>query len=309
MPNGPVKQPQKLPDFVKSFSDQALGDVLGGNSPLVGVRGFVGTEAAHTALVSPMEAGVLGMDDVGGKEGNGVAGISAQGRGVVGVSVSATGTEGNSTSGVGVWGSSQQGEGVHGQTNSSTFAAIAAFMLNAEGIGAALHAENHGKGVGIFAKGGRLAGLFDGDVEVTGDVRLLNADCAEDFTVSEAAEVEPGTVMVIDEKGILRPSDQAYDRKVAGVISGAGGYKPGIILDKQHSEGNRLPLALLGKVYCKVDAQHAPVEVGDPLTTSPTLGHAMKAADPFKAFGSVIGKALRPLEEGQGLIPILVTLR
>ena len=35
----------------------------------------------------------------------------------------------------------------------------------------------------------------------------------------------------------------------------------------------------------------------------------MKAADPFKAFGTVIGKALRPLEAGQGLIPILVALQ
>ena len=38
-----------------------------------------------------------------------------------------------------------------------------------------------------------------------------------------------------------------------------------------------MPLALVGKVYCKVNAQYAPVEVGDLLTTSPTLGHAMRA--------------------------------
>jgi hypothetical protein len=45
------------------------------------------------------------------------------------------------------------------------------------------------------------------------------------------------------------------------------------------------------------------------LTTSPTPGHAMKAIDPLKAFGSVIGKALRPLDSGQGLMPILVNLQ
>ena len=65
----------------------------------------------------------------------------------------------------------------------------------------------------------------------------------------------------------------------------------------------------MGKVYCKVDAQYASVEVGDLLTTSPTPGHAMKAADPLRAFGSVIGKALRPLDAGQGLIPILISLQ
>jgi hypothetical protein len=62
-------------------------------------------------------------------------------------------------------------------------------------------------------------------------------------------------------------------------------------------------------VYCKVDAQYSPIEVGDLLTTSPTPGHAMKADDPLKAFGTVIGKALRPLSEGQGLIPILIALQ
>jgi hypothetical protein len=45
------------------------------------------------------------------------------------------------------------------------------------------------------------------------------------------------------------------------------------------------------------------------LTTSSTPGHAMKAADPFKAFGSVIGKALMPLDEGRGLIQIIVALQ
>jgi hypothetical protein len=32
----------------------------------------------------------------------------------------------------------------------------------------------------------------------------------------------------------------------------------------------------------------------------------MKALDPLKAFGAVIGKALAPLPEGEGLIPILI---
>jgi hypothetical protein len=80
-------------------------------------------------------------------------------------------------------------------------------------------------------------------------------------------------------------------------------------LDKQHSQANRVPIALLGKVYCKVDAQYSPIEVGDLLTTASTPGHAMRADEPFKAFDAVIGKALRPLREGQGIIPILAALR
>jgi hypothetical protein len=96
---------------------------------------------------------------------------------------------------------------------------------------------------------------------------------------------------------------------VAGVISGAGDYRPGIILDKQTSSGLRKPIALLGKVYCKADATDHPIEIGDLLTTSDTLGHAMKATDPHRAFGCVLGKALRPLRHGKGLIPILVALQ
>jgi hypothetical protein len=49
-----------------------------------------------------------------------------------------------------------------------------------------------------------------------------------------------------------------------------------------------------------------PIDVGNLLTTSSTSGYAMKAGDPLKSFGAVIGKALRPLAEGQGLIPILI---
>lgn len=142
-----------------------------------------------------------------------------------------------------------------------------------------------------------------------GDIALKNADCAEDFDVSQSAKVEPGTVVVIDEESRLQPSLKPYDKKVAGVISGAGNCKPGLVLDKKESQPHRLPVALVGKVYCKVDAQYSAIEVGDLLTTSPTLGHAMKADDPLKAFGAVIGKALRPLKAGQGLIPILIALQ
>ena len=128
----------------------------------------------------------------------------------------------------------------------------------------------------MHGKGGRLAGFFEGDVEVTGDIRLTNADCAEDFDVSGADRVEPGTVMVLGTEGALAESHRAYDKRVAGVISGAGDYKPGIVLDKKQTSGNRQPVALMGKVFCKVDATFGAIEVGDLLTTSTTPGHAMK---------------------------------
>ena len=115
--------------------------------------------------------------------------------------------------------------------------------------------------------------------------------------------------MVIVQDDCLRISERAYDKRVAGVISGAGDFKPAIILGKQQSHGKRMPVALIGKVYCKVDASSSPVEVGDLLTTSARSGYAMKAVDHQKSFGAVIGKALRPLASGLGLIPILIALQ
>ena len=147
-----------------------------------------------------------------------------------------------------------------------------------------------------------------GDVTVTGDISLPGGDCAEQFDIGGAKQHDPGTVMVIDHEGTLRESREAYDKKVAGVVSGAGKCRPGIILNGQ-AEQNMVPIALVGRVYCKVDAEHCAIEVGDLLTTSPTPGHAMKAKDSTKAFGAVIGKALKPLDAGYGLIPILVALQ
>jgi hypothetical protein len=147
-----------------------------------------------------------------------------------------------------------------------------------------------------------------GDITVTGDVLLTGADCAEQFDFS-GMRPDPGTVLVIDDDGGLQESYQPYDKKVAGVVSGGGEYKHSILLDSRGLGEGRVPLALVGKVYCKVDASYSPVRVGDLLTTSATAGYAMRATDPLRSHGSVFGKALKELQDGQGIIPILVALQ
>jgi len=144
-------------------------------------------------------------------------------------------------------------------------------------------------------------------ITADGDIRLLGADCAEFFAADEAAAIDPGTVLVIGDEGRLRPCEGAYDRRVAGVVSGAAGARPAIILDNG-AEEEGVPVALNGKAWCKVDAEEEAVEVGDLLTTSGTPGHAMKASDVTRYVGAVIGKALAPLAEGRGLVPVLVSL-
>jgi hypothetical protein len=212
----------------------------------------------------------------------------------------------------GAYGQSDQ-QGVMGMTTSPGGTGVyGGGLATAKGSQIGVRGETlTGVGVQGHSFGTGLAGQFLGDVEVTGDIRLTTGqDCAEDFDVAGALDIEPGTVMVIKEDGALQPSNHAYDKKVAGVVSGAGEYKPAIVLGRQRQgPQGRVPVALVGKVNCKVDARFGAIEVGDLLTTSPTAGHAMKADDPLRALGTLIGKALRGLETGQGIIPILVALQ
>lgn len=143
----------------------------------------------------------------------------------------------------------------------------------------------------------------------TGDIRLSNADAAEQFDIAESVETAPGTVMVLNHEGKLEPSSVPYDRKVVGVVAGAGSHHPGIVLDHKVGAITRVPISVMGKVSCRVNADYSPIEVGDLLTTSPTLGHAMKAIDSERAFGSVIGKAISPILKGLGQIDMLIALQ
>jgi hypothetical protein len=144
----------------------------------------------------------------------------------------------------------------------------------------------------------------------SGDIEFLNADFAEEFDIAteELEMAIPGTVMILNANGMLIPSEHEYDGKVAGIITGAGHYKPGIVMDKKGGE-NRRAVAMMGKVFCYADATDQAIEVGDILTTSGKKGYAMKAANREKAFGATIGKALGSLPSGTGLIPVLVTLQ
>lgn len=149
---------------------------------------------------------------------------------------------------------------------------------------------------------------FSQDIEVKGDLRLVNADVAEEFPCRVDQTAEPGSVMVLKDENGLELSQREYDKSVAGVVCGAGCYKPGIILDSSGLAASSIRVALMGKVNCLADATYGSIAVGDLLTTSQTAGHAMRATDPKRSFGSILGKAMQPLPEGRGVIPVLVML-
>jgi hypothetical protein len=137
------------------------------------------------------------------------------------------------------------------------------------------------------------------------------SDLAEPFEISDHKEVLKGSVMVIDEQnaGQLRLNDEAYDRRVAGVVSGAAGLNPGLTISQAGLSDKGAPVALSGRVYTLADASFGAIRPGDQLTTSSIPGHAMKVSDYQKAQGAILGKAMSSLNEGRGLVLVLVSLQ
>jgi hypothetical protein len=147
--------------------------------------------------------------------------------------------------------------------------------------------------------------LFVRVVTITG-----GADLAEPFQISDK-EITKGAVVIIDEEhpGQLKLSEHAYDTRVAGIVSGANGVNPGLMLSQQGTlEGNH-SVALSGRVYVQADASKIPIKPGDLLTTADAPGHAMKVTDPTRAQGAILGKAMTGLKEGKGLVLVLVSLQ
>jgi hypothetical protein len=162
-------------------------------------------------------------------------------------------------------------------------------------------------GIGTTAPAAKL------DVNGTARVKVLEitgADIAEKFPTTET--LEPGTVVEIDpdNPGHLRKARGAYNKRVAGVVAGANGLSKGIILGNLEGSENHTPIAISGRVWVYADATQEAIEPGDLLTTSDTPGYAMKASDPSRAHGAVLGKAMTRLEKGKtGMVLVLVNLQ
>jgi len=152
-------------------------------------------------------------------------------------------------------------------------------------------------------------------VEGTTTTKVLaitgGGDLAEPFEISENQPIPKGALVIIDEEnpGRLKLSQQAYDKRVAGVVSGAGGINPGLTLTQEGVLQGGQNVALSGRVYALATAANGPIKPGDLLTTSEVPGHAMKATDRELWPGAVIGKAMSVLENGEGLVLVLVNLQ
>jgi len=185
-----------------------------------------------------------------------------------------------------------------------------------DGAGQVLWLERNNSGNFIQAYGGGQ-NKFWVDYDGVTHTRVLEilggADLSERFEVGESeAKIEPGMVVSIDpdHEGRLELARTPYDHRVAGVVSGAGGVGPGLLMghDGTVASGD-LPVALTGRVYCRATASNGPIRPGDLLTTSSVPGRCMRVDDLARAQGAILGKAMGSLESGEGLVLVLVGLQ
>lgn len=154
--------------------------ILGESEKQVGVVGRC-EDGWGVSGESKTQVGVRGVCDPGW----GVTGNSKTGVGVLGVGESGFGVRGDSKTAAGVLGTSESGAGVRasGQTGDGVFAtsergrAVIGVAKTNTGVGG-----NSTSGTGVFAgsetgfalhaKGGRLAALFEGNVDITGTLNV-----------------------------------------------------------------------------------------------------------------------------------------
>lgn len=146
-----------------------------------------------------------------------------------------------------------------------------------------------------------------GNIRADGVIQAKYQDVAEWVPATEP--IAPGTVVVVAARNHVSPSSAAYDTAVAGVVSA----QPGIALGEAGE--SKVLVATTGRVKVRVDATEGPIREGDLLVSSPTKGVAMKSLPlsldgrSFHQPGTIIGKALEPLEKGTGEILVLLSMQ
>jgi hypothetical protein len=111
-----------------------------------------------------------------------------------------------------------------------------------------------------------------------------------------ASVIETGDVLVLDpaSPGAVRRSDREADAAVVGVALG-----PAV--------AGQVDVAVGLVATVRADAGYGAIRAGDLLVSSPAPGAAMRAGSAPP--GTLLGKAIDPLESGLGTIRILVVLR
>ena len=155
-----------------------------------------------------------------------------------------------------------------------------------------LHGQNTGKGL-IIVKGDKVH------------------DYAELFELGTREGVQAGSVMAYDPGASgLVPASVANARQVVGVVSGAGGLRPAMVIGSRSDGSDDFPISMSGVVYVRVSGEAGAIEAGDLLVPSSVAGVGMRSSEPSVSVGRVFGKALEPRSDyGEGLVLMLVMNR
>lgn len=289
--NNGVTAASGVGDGVHGNSTTGSG-AFGGSTSGAGIWGeSAGYDGVHghtsNAGGNGSASGVAGFGD---NSNNGVFGLSETGNGGFFIS----GTDGN-LGGAGVY--TQLFNDCNNQGSSCPYAAL---IANNTGGGNIILGQNND--APVFRVNG------NGAVYANGGFNSSGADVAE--YVPSTQKLEPGDVVAIDNDsgGAFRLATIANSTAVAGVIS----TQPGLTMNTSEQDNKAARgeprLALTGRVPVKVSAENGAIRPGDLLVSSSVPGHAMRApANPRP--GTVIGKAMQPLDHATGTIEMLVMLR
>jgi hypothetical protein len=279
--------------FAESSSTSGIGAF--GMSPNMGVAG-VGLYGVWGQSGDTSGYGVYGFADASSGTTYGVYGESdsSSGRGVYGVaSYSGLGT----TYGVFGKASSNRSRGVYGETTSAE--GYGGFFVNTSGV---ILAANNANSISDL----EFRVSNDGDVFADGSFIPGGADFAELLPTQDA--LGPGDVVCMGSDGIVTHCSTSFDVTVVGVYSTDPGFVAGGG-DMDENWDGKSPIAMLGIVPVKISAENGLIQLGDLLVSADIPGHAMRCEGVELCFGRTIGKALGGLDEGTGVIQMLVMLQ
>ena len=136
-------------------------------------------------------------------------------------------------------------------------------------------------------------------------------DYAELLELVTRDGIRAGCVVAYDpDAGGIVPASTRNARLVIGVVSGAGGLRPGMVIGSRADGSRDFPVSMSGVVYVRVSRESGAIEPGDLLIPSSVPGIGMRTDDLVAAAGMVFGKALEPWSgTDEGLVLMLVMNR
>jgi len=286
--------------------------IVGASRSPDGYAGYYYNNGGGTALYAKaiaetgMAYGIHGESEA--DEGRGVYGEASNPAGGVGV-------EGSSIPGSGVYGRSETGYGVYGVSD-SYFAVVGDTSASSRNYG--LYTADNLYSGNIHSMAARMQIVQNGGVEPLepGDVVAFSGI---------GAPMEAGGLPTIQ----VVKATVANSTAVAGVVSSRYSIEAATATTEQvHSvdyvevtpagsvsPGEHMLVVVQGPAQVKASALVGSIQPGDLLSSAGRAGYAAKAAKVtfgevrIAMPGTVLGKVLEPLDKGEGLIYIFVTLQ